>query len=215
MIIFLQVRYLSHRPRWIAIGGKKLCFLLRASCTPSNSSCPHPTIILFHLHFKLPLLIIILFIILSIPDARGLEVWDNSYVDISGCWAASSDHDNIWVSPGSHDALVVVSGGTIFNGGALGGNASRGECNGITVNAGSFALNGVAIRWNKGVGVWTPGTAKNFVINGNQIFSNGRGALLGGEAHVVTGNVFSDNLEDSDLGKGDNVVVANNIFNPR
>ncbi len=48
---------------------------------------------------------------------RGLAVLDNSYVSIDGTWAASSLQDNIWVSPQSTDALLVITGGTIFNAG--------------------------------------------------------------------------------------------------
>ncbi len=48
---------------------------------------------------------------------RGLSIFDQSYVSIAGCWAASSIAENIWVSPQSVNALLVVSGGTIFNAG--------------------------------------------------------------------------------------------------
>lgn len=146
-------------------------------------------------------------------DGRGLEVWDNSYVSVSGCWAASSDQENIWVSPDSHGALLVISGGTIFNAGALGGDPSRGQCNGITVNAGSFMLTGAAVRFNKGIGVWAPGSAANYVVSSNQIFSNGQGAVLGGDAYTVTGNVFHDNARASVLGQSARAVIANNAFN--
>lgn len=37
---------------------------------------------------------------------RGLAIYDNSYVDIAGCWAASSEDANIYVSPNSSNALV-------------------------------------------------------------------------------------------------------------
>jgi len=51
---------------------------------------------------------------------RGLSVFDDSYVDITGIWAASSNHDQIWVSPESGNAMLALTGGTIFNGGSEG-----------------------------------------------------------------------------------------------
>jgi hypothetical protein len=144
-------------------------------------------------------------------DWRGLEVWDSSYVNIAGCWAASSDQENIWVSPQSHGALLSITGGTIFNGGVYG---TPGEGNGITVNAGSFILSGTAVRNNKGKGVWVPSDAvSNFIVSNNQIFANGVGAVLRGRAYSVTGNVFHDNKEKSDLLSDPSAIVANNLFN--
>jgi hypothetical protein len=35
----------------------------------------------------------------------GLAVYDDAYVDIDGIWAASSDHDQIWVS--ACNAIIV------------------------------------------------------------------------------------------------------------
>lgn len=82
-------------------------------------------------------------------NVRGLAVHDNSYVSIAGCWAASSDVDNIWTAPGSNP-LIVIAGGTIFNAGAEGGDCSSNECNGMTINGGSFSLSGTAVRNNQG-----------------------------------------------------------------
>ena len=62
--------------------------------------------------------------------------------------------DNIWVSPDSTSAQLVISGGTIFNAGAEGGDPTKDMCNGITVNAGSFQITGTSIRNNKGRGIW-------------------------------------------------------------
>lgn len=73
------------------------------------------------------------------------------------CWCSSAwRQDNIWVSPDSTGAQLVISGGTIFNGGSEGGDPGKDMCNGITVNAGSFQITGTAIRNNKGRGVWVP-----------------------------------------------------------
>ena len=46
-------------------------------------------------------------------NSRGLAVLDNSYIDITGCWAASSVTDNIWTDPSSNPQLVIV-GGTMY-----------------------------------------------------------------------------------------------------
>lgn len=40
-------------------------------------------------------------------SSQGLVVLDDSYVDISGCWAASSAADNIYVGP-HHNALLAI-----------------------------------------------------------------------------------------------------------
>ena len=147
-------------------------------------------------------------------NQRGLAVFDNSYVSIAGCWAASSDLDNIWTHPSSN-AQLAISGGTIFNAGAEGGDCADDQCNGITVNGGSFVLSGVEVRSNKGYGVWTPNAkVTGFVINGCRVFGNGRvGARLSGKDFAVTGNVFfgnsGGNLKlDS---PSDAHVVANNV----
>ena len=132
----------------------------------------------------------------------------------SACWAASSDLDNIWTHPSSN-AQLVISGGTIYNAGAEGGDCAHDQCNGITVNGGSFVLSGVEVRNNKGYGVWTPSAkVTGFVINGCRVFGNGRvGARLSGSNFAVTGNVFfgnsGGNLKlDS---PSDAHVVANNV----
>ena len=40
----------------------------------------------------------------------GLAIYDNSYVDVVGVWAASSARDNIWVSPESTSAVLSLTG---------------------------------------------------------------------------------------------------------
>ncbi|ETO22600.1 hypothetical protein RFI_14595 [Reticulomyxa filosa] len=107
-------------------------------------------------------------------DNRGIAVNDSSYISVAGLWAASSDTDQIWVAPGQSNPLLVIAGGTIFNGGVYGGNIDcTTQCNGITVNSGSFSINGVDIRNNQGKGIWVPnGNVNNFVITGNKIFDN-------------------------------------------
>ena len=44
----------------------------------------------------------------------GVSIWDSSYVDITGVWVASSDRDNIWVSPQSLGAVLALTGGLQF-----------------------------------------------------------------------------------------------------
>ena len=93
-------------------------------------------------------------------------MYDNSYIDITGCclplsprslpphaaagcWAASSVSDNIWTHPSSAPQLVIT-GGTIFNAGAYGGgDCANSDCNGITMNGGSLTMTGVAVRNNQ------------------------------------------------------------------
>jgi parallel beta-helix repeat protein len=133
----------------------------------------------------------------------GLAVYDDSYVDIDGIWAASSDHDQIWVSPGSKGAMLALTGGTIFNGGAEGGDcalAGAAACNGIVVNAGSFSLTGTAVRNNRGRAIWVM-NADHFSVSGCRVYGNGQGFKLdGGSAYLVSGNVIFDNAEASDFG---------------
>ena len=90
-------------------------------------------------------------------NGRGLAVFDNSYVSIAGCWAASSDLDNIWTDPSSNPQLSIA-GGTIFNAGSLSDDCGDDQCNGLTVNGGTFVLSGVEVRYNKGIG--TPGQSQ-------------------------------------------------------
>ena len=51
-------------------------------------------------------------------DGIGLHVVDDSYVSVAGCWAASSDRHNVLIDVNATGAVVVIAGGTIFNGGA-------------------------------------------------------------------------------------------------
>ena len=83
----------------------------------------------------------------------GLAIYDHAYVDFVGVWAASSFQDNIWVSPQSTNAQLALTGGTIFNAGTYGCQDPKTMCNGLTVNAGTFSLTGVAVRNNQGRGV--------------------------------------------------------------
>ena len=142
-------------------------------------------------------------------NQRGLSIYDNSYVSIAGCWAASSDYENIWVSPQSTGALLVIVGGTIFNAGALGGDPSSGQCNGITVNAGTFHITGTAIRYNKGNGVWVPnGSVSHYSVVGCQLFNNGAAVNLTGTSYLVTNNIFNDNASNGSAGPADSGAIV-------
>lgn len=149
----------------------------------------------------------------------GMGIYDSSYVDVDGIWAASSDMYQIYVSPNSARSELQLTGGTIFNGGAYPGpdcsptSLSR-RCHGIYVEAGAFSLTGVAIRNNKGVGVTTQTAVSDYSITGCRIYGNGQGLALDGSGYAVTGNVFFGNQVKSQVGPlARNSVVANNVIN--
>jgi hypothetical protein len=141
---------------------------------------------------------------------RGLAVYDNSYISIAGLWAASSDIDQIWVNTGTN-ALITITGGTIFNGGIYECPDNTTMCNGMTVNSGSFMLTGVEIRNNKGRGIWVPNpNVVQYTINGCHIFENGQGLNLVGDEYVVTSNICSRNAQANYFG-GTGGLIQNNI----
>lgn len=120
----------------------------------------------------------------------GLRQFDSSYTSIIGCWAASSDEAQIAIEPSAVGALVTVSGGTIFNGGAY----ERGGSNhGIVVRAGSFNLQGVSVRHNKGVGILVGAGAKHYVIQGCRIHNNGSPVELRGSEFACVSNILYSN----------------------
>jgi hypothetical protein len=88
---------------------------------------------------------------------RNLAVYDNSYVDVAGCWTASAEDTNVYISPESTGSLLSITGGTIFNACAEQPNATAagGGCNGMQVHSGSFTLTGVSVRNNRGTGIFT------------------------------------------------------------
>ena len=81
---------------------------------------------------------------------RGLSVLDSSYVSIVGCSASSCHQDGIYVGFGS--PLVVITGGRIVDAGVSSLHPEGG--NGLTVHSGSFTIDGVAVRNNRGRGIW-------------------------------------------------------------
>jgi len=140
----------------------------------------------------------------------GLRQVDHSYVSVAGLWAASSDEAQITLEKSARGAILVISGGTIFNGGAIG---RPGAHNGIVVLAGSFVLNGVTVRHNKGTGILVAGKeVRDYTISGCRIADNGTGAVLEGNGYAVTGNVFARNGRHLvDRGGPDKVVQGNVI----
>ena len=124
---------------------------------------------------------------------RGLELLDDSYVCMVGCWAASCYQDNIHVQPGLANPILSISGGTIFNAGVAGGDAVAGR-NGITINSGTFILSGVHVRNNLGVGIWVPNSSvSQYSITGCRITNNGQGANLMGSCYQIGHCIFASN----------------------
>eukprot|EP01084_Bolivina_argentea_P063414 115788_1 len=131
-------------------------------------------------------------------DSSGIGIYvnDTSYVNIVGLWAASSDYHQIYVAPtqdksNPYQAVVVISGGTIFNGGVYGDNLNCNEaCNGLTVNSGTFILNGLIIRQNKGKAIWIENEdVKEYVINGCYFFDNNINWILNNQSKNIVNNI--------------------------
>lgn len=140
----------------------------------------------------------------------GLHIQDNSYTSISGCWTASSDKHQILLDTGATGAHLVVVGGTIFNGGVLGGDCSETgqECNGITVWAGRFSVTGTLVWANKRVGVWAASPdLVGYVLTGNRLECNGQAVRLNGTRYAVLGSAIAPDWGPMDGG----AVVANNV----
>ncbi len=143
---------------------------------------------------------------------HGLVQIDHSYTSIAGCWAASSDEEQILVDSTATGAIVSISGGTIFNGGAYG---KPGGHHGLVVRAGSFMLNGVTVRHNQGTGILVEGAGvKDYAITGCRIADNGTGAVLKGNCYTFTGNVLTRNTSNL-IDKGGPVKsLTGNVLHP-
>lgn len=141
-------------------------------------------------------------------SVHGLVQVDHAYTSLAGCWSASADEEQILIDRESSGAILSVSGGTIFNGGAYN---RPGAHHGIVVRAGRFTLTGVHIRHNKGVGVLVEGDGvRDYSITGCRIHDNGTGASLRGNGYVLMGNVFADNANHlRDEGGPDKQVMGN------
>lgn len=138
---------------------------------------------------------------------RGLGLYDSSYVSMAGCWAASCDHENIHVEFGN--PILVISGGTIFNAGGIIVADPNFGAHGLVVNSGSFLLTGVAIRNNRGKGVWVANSnTREYTITGCRISDNVQGLNLMGLDYVVSNNIFARNTNQF---AGSNFLVTNNV----
>ncbi|MHB0999038.1 MAG: glycosyl hydrolase family 28-related protein [Armatimonadota bacterium] len=140
---------------------------------------------------------------------HGIWQIDNAYTSIAGCWAASSDEDQILIDESAHGAILVVSGGTIFNGGAYG---RPGGHNGIVVKAGSFVLSGATIRHNQGTGILVGERVRDYAITGCRITNNGTGAVLDGDGYAFTGNIVNGNKVNLVNKGGPNKQVTGNVI---
>ena len=130
----------------------------------------------------------------------GIYVNDTSYVNIVGLWAASSDYHQIYVgavkdTSNPYQALLVMSGGTIFNGGVYGDNLNCNvSCNGLTVYSGTFILNGLVVRQNKGKAIWIQNDdVKDYIINGCYFFDNNIDWILNKQVGNIANNICYPN----------------------
>lgn len=143
-------------------------------------------------------------------SVHGLVQIDNAYTSIAGCWSASADEEQILLDSSAAGAILSVSGGTIFNGGAYN---RPGAHHGIVVRAGRFTLTGVHVRHNKGTGILIEGDAvRDYTITGCRIHNNGTGAVLKGNGYVLMGNVFADNDTHLRDEGGPNKQVLGNVL---
>jgi hypothetical protein len=142
-------------------------------------------------------------------SVHGLWQIDNSYTSMAGCWAASCDEEQIRLDETCPGAILSVSGGTIFNGGAYN---RPGTYHGMVVQAGRFTLTGVSVRHNKGTGILLGPGARDFAITGCRIHDNGLGASLQGNHGILSSNVFTDNGEHLVDRMGSSKHMQSNIF---
>ncbi|MES2463272.1 MAG: glycosyl hydrolase family 28-related protein [Armatimonadota bacterium] len=142
-------------------------------------------------------------------SVHGLWQVDNAYTSLAGCWAASCDEEQILLDDGCQGAILSVSGGTIFNGGAYN---RPGAHHGLVVRAGRFTLTGVSVRHNKGTGILLGAAARDYAITGCRIHNNGIGAALQGDTCVISSNVFTDNGEHLRDQCGPNKQMQGNVF---
>jgi hypothetical protein len=121
---------------------------------------------------------------------HGLVQVDHAYTSITGCWSASSDEEQILVDDSAEGAILSISGGTIFNGGAYNRPGAR---NGLVVRQGTFTMTGVNVRHNKGHGILVGPKVQDYAISGCRISDNGIAAVLDGGGYAFTGNVLVRN----------------------
>ena len=140
---------------------------------------------------------------------RGLTVNDNSYVDFSGVWTASSGDANIYVDANA-SPIISLHGGTIFNSGtySAGGNNDAIAWHGT----GSFVLSGVTVRNNKGRGIWIDNPSmSNFIVSGCNFYGNGMNLDIVGDSYTITGSIFQSGQKDNKIGPSKNAQIGLNI----
>ncbi len=142
-------------------------------------------------------------------SVHGLWQIDNAYTSIAGCWAASSDEEQILLDETCSGAILSIAGGTIFNGGAYN---RPGAHHGLVVRSGRFTLNGVSVRHNKGSGIWLGEGARDYTITGCRIHNNSVGATLKGNNLIVSNNVFNDNNRHLIDQSGPDKQINANLF---
>ncbi|CAF4085478.1 unnamed protein product [Rotaria sp. Silwood2] len=144
-------------------------------------------------------------------NGRGLVLRDNSYVSIVGIWAASSTINQVFVDANT-TALLSISGGTIFNGGVYECPKPFDWCNGLTVQSGTFILNGVEVRNNNGRDIWIPNkSVTQYQIISCRIFANGQGLNVTGSSFIITNNVCNSNRLPNAISGTETSIVLNNL----
>jgi hypothetical protein len=144
-------------------------------------------------------------------NGQGLVIRDNSYVSIIGIWAASSTIHQVFIDYNT-SALLSISGGTIFNGGIYECTNNSNWCNGITINSGSFIINGVEVRNNKGRGIWvTNKSVTQFQIISSRIFANGQGLNINGSSFIISNNICNSNQLPNFISDTQPSIVQNNL----
>jgi len=124
---------------------------------------------------------------------RGLGVYDGCYVSISGCWAASCSRENVFIGSGA--PLVNVTGGTVFNAGAVHVDDPEYGAHGIVVHSGSLLLSGVALRANRDAALWVAdASVREYTLSGCLVAGNGQGVRSQvAVPHECVGTLFRDN----------------------
>ncbi|CAF1498105.1 unnamed protein product, partial [Rotaria sordida] len=144
-------------------------------------------------------------------DGQGLVIRDSSYVSIIGIWAASSTIHQVFVDYNS-TALLSISEGMIFNGAVYECPNLSNWCNGITINSGSFILNGVEVRNNHGQGIWvTNKSVTQFQIISCRLFENGQEMNIDGTLFIISNNLCNSNNLSNVISNTTSALVQNSL----
>jgi hypothetical protein len=103
----------------------------------------------------------------------------------------------VFVGEGS--PLVNVTGGTVFNAGAVHVDDPEYGAHGIVVHSGSLLLSGVALRANRDAALWIANTGvREYTLSGCLVAGNGLGVRAqAGVPHECVGTLFRDNRAPS------------------